>query len=230
MGVKPLCAMTVVTYGAVFLVGTLFIRTAFADKEREERADEENLQSVEDPLYDLLHEEQSVPGAARETAKVEKTYPAMGPVARRRGINPVLTTLFNVHSKEALPIFAKQLPSGSAVNELFRCRGFAFIKELDPRLLEAVLASVRVFESPRVNIISAYRSPKFNDSLSKKGRRVAAESRHTKGEAIDFSLITIDAEHLGKWLWDNFDGGVGTYKHDNFVHIDVGPRRRWQGK
>ncbi len=229
MGVKPLCAMTVVACGAMLLAGTLSMRTAFADKEREERPGEPDLQSIEDPLGDLLKEEQSVPGAACETPKVEKTYPAPGPVARRRGLNPLLTTLFNVHSKEALPVFAKQLPSRRVLNELFRCRGFAYVKELDPRLLEAVLAAATKFESPRVNIISAYRSPKFNDSLSKKGRRIAAESRHTKGEAIDFGLTTVNAEELGKWLWDNFEGGVGTYKHDNFVHIDVGPRRRWRG-
>ncbi len=222
--------MPMVAYGAVFLVGVLFMRTAFADKEREEMPGESAPQSIEDPLKDLLREEQSVPGAAGKTPKVDKVYPAMGPVARRRGLNPLLTTLFNVHSKEALPIFAKQRPSMRALNELFRCRGFAFVKELDPRLFEAVLAAVREFESPRVNIISAYRSPKFNDSLSKKGRRVAAESRHTRGEAIDFGLTTVNAQELGKWLWDNFEGGVGTYKHDNFVHIDVGPKRRWQGK
>jgi hypothetical protein len=57
-------------------------------------------------------------------------------------------------------------------------------------------------------LISAYRSPKFNDSLAKKGRRVAAESRHTRGEAIDFGLTNVNAENLGKWLWDNFEGGL----------------------
>ncbi len=230
MGVKPLCAMTVVACGAMLLAGALSIRTAFADKECEERIDESDLQSIEDPLEDLLEEEQSVPGAARKKPKVEKTYPFMGPVARRRGLNPLLTTLFNVHSKEALPVFVNRLPSRRALDDLFRCRGFAFVKELDPRLLVAVLATVKEFKSPRVNIISAYRSPKFNDSLAKKGRRVAAESRHTKGEAIDFGLTTVNAQELGKWLWDNFEGGVGTYRHDNFVHIDVGPRRQWRGK
>lgn len=214
----------------MLLAGALSIRTAFAGKEREEITGESDLQSIEDPLGDLLEEEQSVPGADRKTPKVEKTYPAMGPVARRRGLNPVLTTLFNVHEKEALPVFANRLPAKRALDEIFRCRGFATVKELDPRLLATVLAAVKEFKSPRVNIISAYRSPKFNDSLAKKGRRVAAESRHTKGEAIDFGLTTVDAQELGKWLWDNFEGGVGTYKHDNFVHIDVGPRRKWRGK
>ena len=222
--------MTVVAYSAMLLAMSFSMRTAFADKDREERNGETDLQSVEDPLEGLLKEEQSIPGAAREMCKVEKIYPTMGPVARRRGINPLLTTLFNVHSKMALPVFANRIPSRHVLNEIFRCRGFAFVKELDSRLTETVLAAATEFESPRVNIISAYRSPKFNDSLAKKGRRVAAESRHTRGEAIDFGLTTVNAENLGKWLWDNFEGGVGTYKHDNFVHIDVGPRRRWRGK
>jgi uncharacterized protein YcbK (DUF882 family) len=161
---------------------------------------------------------------------VPKTYPAWQRTARREGLNPVLTTLFNVHTREALPIFRNARPNPEAIGELFRCRGFAERAEIDPRLVEAIIAAAEEFEAPRVRVISAYRSPKFNDALAKKGRRVAAESRHTRGEAIDFGLSTVEATVLGKWLWERFEGGVGTYAADDFVHIDVGPKRRWDGR
>ncbi len=154
----------------------------------------------------------------------------MGKKTRGRGVTPIITTLYNVHEKEAVTIFKNRPLPTKALSELFRCRGFAFQEELDPRLLETMLAAAIEFRSPKVTIISAYRSPKFNDALAKKGRRVARESKHTKGEALDFRLSTITAGKLGAWLWDNFEGGIGTYKGDNFVHIDVGPKRRWQGK
>ena len=162
--------------------------------------------------------------------KLDKTYPSIGPTARRKGLTPVLTTLFNVHEREALTVFKNRKLVPELVDQLFRCRGFAYETKLDPRLLETVLDAAEHFESPRVNIISAYRSPKFNDALAKKGRHVARESRHTKGEALDFSLTTVRAEELGKWLWEVFDGGLGTYRDNNFVHIDVGPKRRWRGR
>ena len=86
------------------------------------------------------------------------------------------------------------------------------------------------FKAPRVEIISAFRSEKFNDALSKKGRNVADESRHTKGEAIDFKIPGTKVRQVSAWLWEHFVGGLGTYDRDGFIHIDVGPKRKWWGK
>jgi uncharacterized protein YcbK (DUF882 family) len=188
----------------------------------------DDCQSVEDPLADLFEDDEQC--APRPIVKVPKTYPVMQRAARRAGLNPILTTLFNVHTREALPVFRNVPPTPEVLADLLRCRGFAVRAEIDPRLIETVLAAAAEFESPRVRIISAFRSPKFNDALAKKGRGVASESKHTRGEAIDFGLVTVKAPVLGKWLWDNFDGGVGTYGNDDFVHIDVGPKRRWSGR
>jgi uncharacterized protein YcbK (DUF882 family) len=101
---------------------------------------------------------------------------------------------------------------------------------VDKALVDAVLAVARHFKSPRMEVISGYRSPKFNDTLAKKGRHVAVESKHTTGEALDFRTATAAATEVAAWLWQNFEGGIGTYKKDNFVHIDMGPKRRWQGR
>jgi hypothetical protein len=167
---------------------------------------------------------------AVQEAKTEKTYPALDGPARRQGRAEIATTLFSVHSKEALPILAGRTPSPELLSFFFRCRGFGYRHALDPRLLDAVLAAAAEFRAPRVEIVSAYRSPKMNETLAKKGRRVASESRHMAGEALDFRLPTAKARRVAEWLWRRFEGGLGIYDRDDFVHIDVGPKRRWAGR
>lgn len=189
---------------------------------------EAECRSIEDPLTELLAEdEQCRPGPVEKHPKI---YPRDQGVTRRRGLERVLTTLYNVHTREALPVFEHRRPGADVLGEFFRCRGFAVRAALDPRLIETVLGAAEEFDSRRVRIVSAFRSPKFNDALAKKGRRVAQESKHTRGEAIDFGLAGVKAAAIGKWLWDSFEGGVGTYPDDDFVHIDVGPKRRWTGR
>jgi len=186
--------------------------------------------SVYDPLAELMEREQCVPGVRDREPVLPKIYPRPWAPSRRRGVERIATTLYNVHSREALPVFAGKPVPQAVQNHVFRCRGFGTSIPLDPRLVETVLAAAEHFEARRVNIISAYRSPKFNDALAKKGRHVASESKHTRGEAMDFGIPGVGAAKIGAWLWDNFDGGVGTYRSDGFVHIDVGPKRRWSGK
>jgi uncharacterized protein YcbK (DUF882 family) len=152
--------------------------------------------------------------------------PAWGRSKSRR-LQPVVTTLFNIHTREAVPVFTGTLPPAQVLEDIFRCRGFNDRHPVDSRLVKTVIAAAVRFNAPRVEIISAYRAPKFNDSLLKKGRRVALNSHHTKGEAIDFALSTARAKQVGAYVWKHFDGGVGIYAADDFVHIDVGPKRRW---
>lgn len=162
------------------------------------------------------------------TVKSDKSYPQWANV-RRRGVQMPVTTLYNVHTKETLPLFEITAIKPTLLQHFFRCRGFGKTIEMAPALVETILAAAKEFEAKRTTIISGYRSTKFNDTLAKKGRRVAAESRHMRGQAVDFRFDTVDAVKLGKWLKTNFEGGVGTYKQDNFVHIDVGPKRSWWG-
>ena len=186
-------------------------------------------QSIDHPLAMLPELPVSRPGAA-PILKHDKSYPAGEPAASRRGLDPPAATLFNVHSREALTIFPGNLPDGMVLAGFFRCRGFGDPGHLDPRLLEAALTAAADLGTDRVEVVSAYRSSKFNDMLSKKARRVAGESRHIKGQALDLRLAGIPARRLGAWFWEHFDGGVGTYPGDDFVHIDVGPKRRWRGR
>ncbi len=142
----------------------------------------------------------------------------------------MVTTLFAVHLKESIPILDNLMPPDEAFDDIFRCRGFGERHPVDKRLIETVVSAARHFKAPRIEIISGYRSPKFNDSLAKKGRHVAVESKHTLGQAVDFRVTTAPAREVGFWIWQHFDGGVGTYTINDFVHIDTGPKRRWRGR
>jgi hypothetical protein len=167
---------------------------------------------------------------SKPTEKQDKVFSSLWKPSNRQGAVGIVATLFNVHSKEALPVLKGQFPPKEVLDFFFRCRGFGTVLHLDERLVEnAVLAAVH-FKSQRIEVISGYRSPKFNDALSKKGRHVAGESKHSMGGAMDFRLAGKDAATVGNWLEENFDGGVGIYVEDNFVHIDTGERRRWRGR
>ncbi|NLN61491.1 MAG: YcbK family protein [Myxococcales bacterium] len=170
----------------------------------------------------------SVPG--QQPPKRDKHYPAVCPPHPPTGYIAPLTTFLNLHTRQALPVFDKSPPSPAHLHELFQCRGFGVSVDLAPVLIEIAIAAAVHFASPEIHIVSGYRSPKFNDALGKKGRNVAKRSRHMKGEALDFRLTSVHARQLGAWLDSHFEGGLGVYDGDNFVHIDVGPKRRWRGR
>lgn len=162
--------------------------------------------------------------------KREKIWTSDRPLPRRMGLESSLVTLFNVHSRDAVPIFSEEKLPGNSLRRITACRGFGLQRDVDSRLFAAAIRAAIELEAPRIMLISGYRSPKFNDTLSKKGRGVASESRHTRGQALDIRLDGVPASRVGSWMLERFDGGVGTYSRDDFVHIDVGPKRRWKGR
>jgi uncharacterized protein YcbK (DUF882 family) len=76
-------------------------------------------------------------------------------------------------------------------------------------------------------IISAYRSPKTNEMLRKKGGGVAKRSLHMQGRAIDIRLCGYDLKRLRDHAVALKAGGVGYYPKSNFIHLDTGRFRYW---
>ncbi|MBN2801808.1 MAG: DUF882 domain-containing protein [Deltaproteobacteria bacterium] len=168
-------------------------------------------------------------GIFYDLPKADKKYKEGFGSIKMNGVEAPVVSLFNVHTKEILPIFEKPTVSEKKISYFLRSRGFGFMTEIDYRLIDTVAKVAKQFKVLRIEVVSGYRSDKFNNLLAKKGRHVALKSRHVKGEAIDIRLDGVNVMDVRKWLLLNFEGGIGTYPNDNFIHIDVGPKRSWYG-
>ena len=76
-------------------------------------------------------------------------------------------------------------------------------------------------------IISGYRSPATNSALRNKSSGVAKHSYHMQGKAIDIRLPGCELSTLRTAALEMKAGGVGYYPASDFIHVDVGPARRW---
>ncbi len=101
---------------------------------------------------------------------------------------------------------------------------------MEPRLAEILVSAATHFKSDRVIVVSAFRHPKYNLLLRKKGHQVARDSHHSKGDAVDFNIPRVTTEALHAWAKDQKIGGVGLYLQSGFVHMDTGPVRYWSGE
>ncbi len=158
-----------------------------------------------------------------QTAAFPETLPPPG-----SRIQPI-TTLFSLRLKEAVAV----LPGRSMHSEfqsLLRDHYTNQSTDVDLALLGAVTRAALKFSAPRVEVVSGYRSPKYNLSLRKKGRQVAASSQHCEGRAVDFRLRGVPTRELWKFVRGLNMGGVGFYPHSRFVHCDTGPVRFWNGE
>lgn len=76
-------------------------------------------------------------------------------------------------------------------------------------------------------VISGYRSAETNRLLARRNKRVAKNSFHIKGMAVDLCLPGRDLAVLAETATSFRLGGVGYYPRQNFVHLDVGGVRSW---
>ncbi len=101
---------------------------------------------------------------------------------------------------------------------------------MDPRVFDLLhTVSTKVESNQPIQIISGYRSAATNAAMHEKSSQVASNSFHTKGMATDIRIPGVDLRHLHKAALSLKAGGVGFYPVSNFVHVDVGPLRTWQG-
>lgn len=83
---------------------------------------------------------------------------------------------------------------------------------------------------PRFEIISGYRSPESNAAMaSRPGSGVAKHSLHMEGRAIDIRMHGCACSSLRDLALNAARGGVGYYRASDFVHIDTGRFRTWNG-
>ena len=100
---------------------------------------------------------------------------------------------------------------------------------MDTRLIGVLTRVAGKFSARRIDVVSGYRSPKYNLMLRKKGRQVARDSQHTHGNAVDFRIKGVTTKQVLHYVRSLRVGGVGFYPHSQFVHSDTGRVRYWTG-
>ncbi len=157
-------------------------------------------------------------------------WSALLPDSTRRSLS-----FFNTHSGERLGIcyFKNGAYCNNAmqqINHILRDHRTGEIEVMDPRLMDLLFTVKRQLGSGApFHIISGYRSPRTNARLRRKSKGVAKFSYHMLGRAIDIRLPGCDTHTLRQTCLDLKLGGVGYYPRSDFVHVDTGAFRTWNG-
>jgi len=155
--------------------------------------------------------------------------PKHGPPPRP-GTKPAkLINIFNSWTDEWLAVEAPPSPKAETVNRFLRDHFTNEPSTMEPKLIGFVVAAATKFRSDTAIVVSAFRHPKYNLMLRKKGRQVARDSAHTHGNAVDFYIPRIATATLHAWAKAQGAGGVGLYLESGFVHMDTGNVRYWSG-
>ena len=165
-----------------------------------------------------------LPKKDRERAKKSTVHRAPPKV----GVKPAaLVNIYNEHTREWLAVDPAAVPASE--DHFLRDHFTNEWMKMDRKLIPVVVAAAVHFKSGLVAVVSAFRHPKFNLYLRKKGHQVARDSEHTHGNAIDFYVPNVDTKVLQQWAKGQKLGGVGLYLESKFVHMDTGPIRFWTG-
>ena len=188
---------------------------------------------------DLHLTDEALANAQREAAAAEKKAsnrrrqspdkPALSAPLNFPGVRiEPLTTLFNVWTHEAFPILPGD-PMETQVHTFLRDHYTNQATQMDTRLVDVLARAAKKFSARRIEIVSGYRSPKYNLMLRKKGHQVARQSQHVEGHAVDFRIRGVPTRSLLAFVRSLRLGGVGFYPHSQFVHSDTGRVRYWTG-
>lgn len=80
-----------------------------------------------------------------------------------------------------------------------------------------------------ITLISGYRSRSTNEMLRRRIRKVAKNSYHMKGMAVDMRIKGVSTGAIRQIALHQRAGGVGYYPSKGFIHLDTGPVRTWRG-
>ncbi|MFV0360631.1 YcbK family protein [Tropicimonas sp.] len=104
------------------------------------------------------------------------------------------------------------------------------VKTIDTRTIDIMAASHNLMgTSEPYMLLSGYRSAATNAMLRARSGGVARNSLHIRGQAADLRLKSRSIYQMAKAASSCSAGGVGTYRGSNFVHMDCGDIRSWNG-
>lgn len=116
----------------------------------------------------------------------------------------------------------------SRIRRILRDHSDGSLPELDARLVDLMARMQRTLgTSEPLQIVSGYRSPATNARARRQDGRVAKNSLHMSGQAVDIRVRGHSLAQLRRAALSLQAGGVGSYPRRDFLHIDVGPVRSW---
>jgi uncharacterized protein YcbK (DUF882 family) len=148
---------------------------------------------------------------------------------------PRQLSMVSTHTGERLAIRyfdnGRYQPAALAeLNHLLRDFRTGDVQSIDPALFDQLHALAQCARcEPHFEIISGYRSPATNQMLRETGGGVARHSLHMEGRAIDVRLGGTSCGKLRDLALELGAGGVGYYAKSDFVHLDTGRVRTWNG-
>jgi uncharacterized protein YcbK (DUF882 family) len=155
----------------------------------------------------------------------------------RRIVGPQLRHLafYNTHTGERVDavywVDGRYQPEAlTRIDRVLRDHRTSQVKAIDRRVLDLLYElGGRLGTSQPYHVISAYRSPESNAYLRglSPTSGVAERSQHILGRAIDVRVPDLAIETIRNAALRMKRGGVGYYPASDFVHVDVGPVRRW---
>ena len=98
---------------------------------------------------------------------------------------------------------------------------------MDVRLYDFLAAIQARIGGKPIHITSGYRTPQTNARLSRNSERVAKNSLHMQGMAVDLKAPGVKISEVKKIALELKKGGVGSYAGASFLHVDVGAVRDW---
>jgi uncharacterized protein YcbK (DUF882 family) len=142
--------------------------------------------------------------------------------------------LFNVHTRERIDIAYRKdgsyIPEAlTKLDHYLKDRRTGDVHHYDPRVFDLLhdLEAVIARPGSEINVLCGYRSPWSNNFLRTHGHGAAVHSLHMQGMAIDIQIPGVKTASLRDAALSLHRGGVGYYPKSGFVHVDVGPVRRW---
>lgn len=166
---------------------------------------------------------------------VGATCLALRPGMALAAIQPRMKELafYNLHTDEKLRITywkdgGYDRAALAKINHILRDFRSGDVYPMSPNLIDLLHGlQARLRTDSVIEIISGYRSPQTNTMLANNSDGVARQSYHTKGVATDIRMRGISLRRLQTEALFMGRGGVGYYPKSDFVHVDVGPVRRW---
>jgi uncharacterized protein YcbK (DUF882 family) len=104
------------------------------------------------------------------------------------------------------------------------------VRTMAPQTMDIIAATHALLDvNEPYMLLSGYRNAQTNAMLRMESRGVAAHSLHIQGEAADLRLNSRSVPQVYAAAMSCKAGGVGRYMRSDFVHMDCGPVRTWNG-